>query len=59
MRTSRTDRRGCDLGYRTAVPGSSQAGFPVYQRLGFAEYWSIGIYEWQPLTALASGVDEA
>ncbi|MEP7291791.1 MAG: hypothetical protein ABI835_08400 [Chloroflexota bacterium] len=39
--------------------GSSQAGFPVYQRLGFAEYWSISIYEWQPLTALATGVDEA
>lgn len=40
-------RAARDLGYRVAVLGSSQAGYPLYRRLGFAEYCAIGIYEWQ------------
>jgi ribosomal protein S18 acetylase RimI-like enzyme len=35
------------MGYHVGVLGSSQAGFAVYQRLGFQEYCRIGIYEWQ------------
>lgn len=37
-------------GYSVGVLGSSAAGFPVYQRLGFQEYCRIGIYTWQPNT---------
>jgi GNAT superfamily N-acetyltransferase len=36
-----------DLGYRVAVLGSSQSGYPLYQRLGFNEFCQIGIYEWR------------
>lgn len=35
-------------GYRIGVLGSSNMGYPVYQRLGFQEYCSLDIYEWQP-----------
>jgi GNAT superfamily N-acetyltransferase len=37
-----------DLGYGTAVLGSSPMGYPVYSRLGFEELCRIGIYEWRP-----------
>jgi GNAT superfamily N-acetyltransferase len=36
-----------EMGYHVGVLGSSEAGFPVYQRLGFQEYCQIGIYEWR------------
>lgn len=35
-----------ELGYRIGVLGSSEAGYAVYQRLGFKAYCKIGIYEW-------------
>jgi GNAT superfamily N-acetyltransferase len=35
-----------DRDYRVGVLGSSQAGYRVYQRIGFQEYCQIGIYEW-------------
>ncbi len=35
-----------ELGYRVGVLGSSEAGLPVYQRLGFQTYCAIEIYEW-------------
>jgi len=34
------------LGYWIGVLGASSLGYPVYQRLGFREYCTIGIYEW-------------
>ena len=36
------------LGYEVGVLGSSEAGYPVYRRLGFEEVCRIGIYEWRP-----------
>lgn len=41
-------REAWDLGYGIGVLGSSQAGYPVYRRLGFEEFCRIGIYEWRP-----------
>jgi GNAT superfamily N-acetyltransferase len=41
-----------ELGYRVGVLGSSQAGYPLYQRIGFKEYCQINIYEWK--SSLAS-----
>lgn len=37
-----------ELGYRVGVLGSSEPGHPVYQRLGFADYCRMDIYEWHP-----------
>jgi GNAT superfamily N-acetyltransferase len=37
-----------DLGYTVGVLGSSEMGYPVYQRLGFEEYCRIALYEWRP-----------
>jgi GNAT superfamily N-acetyltransferase len=36
------------LGYGLGVLGSSEMGYGVYRRLGFAERCRIGLYEWQP-----------
>jgi predicted acetyltransferase len=36
-----------ELGYQVGVLGSSELGYPVYQRLGFEAYCRIGIYEWR------------
>ncbi len=36
------------LGYGLGVLGSSEIGYGVYRRLGFAERCRIGLYEWQP-----------
>jgi hypothetical protein len=33
------------------VLGASELGYPVYRRLGFQEYCSIGIYEWRAPSA--------
>lgn len=41
-------RAARELGYRVGVLGASQAGFPVYQRIGFETFCNIGIYEWHP-----------
>jgi GNAT superfamily N-acetyltransferase len=37
---------GRQLGYRIGVLGSSESGYPVYQRIGFKTYCQLGIYEW-------------
>lgn len=37
-----------DLGYETAVLGSSPDGYSVYRRIGFEELCRIGIYGWRP-----------
>jgi GNAT superfamily N-acetyltransferase len=39
-------RHARELGYHVGVLGSSEAGYPVYKRIGFEEYCHIGIYEW-------------
>lgn len=39
-------RAGRDLGLQLGVLGSSQAGYPVYRRLGFRELCHIRIFEW-------------
>lgn len=39
---------GRELGFRTAVLGSSPMGHRVYERLGFREICSIEVYEWGP-----------
>jgi GNAT superfamily N-acetyltransferase len=39
-------REARHLGYRVGVLGSSQSGYPVYQRIGFKTYCQIGLYEW-------------
>jgi GNAT superfamily N-acetyltransferase len=41
-------REARDLGHPVGVLGSSEMGYPVYQRLGFEEYCRIGLYEWRP-----------
>jgi len=35
------------LGYGIGVLGASSMGYPVYQRLGFRQYCTIGIFEWR------------
>jgi hypothetical protein len=35
-----------DLGYRTAVLGSSPMGQRIYERLGFETVCNIDVYEW-------------
>lgn len=46
--TLAASREAGDLGYEVGVLGSSEAGYPVYRRLGFEELCRIGIYEWRP-----------
>ena len=41
-------REARDLGFTIGVLGSSEMGYPVYRRLGFIEYCSIGLYKWRP-----------
>jgi GNAT superfamily N-acetyltransferase len=36
-----------DLGYRVAVLGASDMGHSVYRQLGFRDYCTLGVYEWQ------------
>ena len=36
------------LGYRAGVLGASPMGYGVYRRLGFEDYCTFGVYEWQP-----------
>jgi GNAT superfamily N-acetyltransferase len=35
-----------DMGYQVGVLGSSESGFPVYERVGFRQYCNFMIYEW-------------
>lgn len=35
-----------DMGYMVGILGSTDAGYGVYRRIGFEEYWKIGVYEW-------------
>jgi GNAT superfamily N-acetyltransferase len=41
-------REAREMGYHVAVLGASEAGYPVYQRLGFRDFCDIDIYEWRP-----------
>ena len=41
-------KQAADDGYKAAVLGASTMGRPVYERLGFREYYRIGIFEWWP-----------
>jgi GNAT superfamily N-acetyltransferase len=41
-------REAKDLGFSLGVLGSSEMGYPVYQRLGFQEYCRIRLFEWRP-----------
>jgi GNAT superfamily N-acetyltransferase len=41
-------REARTLGYGVAVLGASEAGFRVYERLGFRAFCDIDLYEWHP-----------
>ena len=41
-------REAKDLGHIIGVLTSSEMGYSVYRRLGFAEHCRIGFYKWRP-----------
>ena len=39
-------KTACDMGYKVGVLGSTDAGYGVYRRIGFEDYWKMSVYEW-------------